>query len=151
MTLEREYDESILRFSCFCLCLKVCVAWLQITQKTTMFRYAVIACQLICFRYLLCIFMDGVSIFLGSFLIIDSLPEWSKGVDSSSTSASCVGSNPTAVSTFSCASCWSIDPCFFGLMSRRVLTVCSTTRLKPIDVSVQIHVIFVFEILRHSP
>ena len=28
---------------------------------------------------------------------MDSLPEWSKGVDSSSTSASCVGSNPTAV------------------------------------------------------
>ncbi len=28
---------------------------------------------------------------------IDSLPEWSKGVGSSSTSASCVGSNPTAV------------------------------------------------------
>ena len=28
---------------------------------------------------------------------IDSLPEWSKGVDSSSTSASCVGSNPIAV------------------------------------------------------
>ena len=27
----------------------------------------------------------------------DSLPEWSKGVDSSSTSANCVGSNPTAV------------------------------------------------------
>ena len=27
----------------------------------------------------------------------DSLPEWSKGVDSNSTSASCVGSNPTAV------------------------------------------------------
>jgi hypothetical protein len=27
----------------------------------------------------------------------DSLPEWSKGVDSSSTSARCVGSNPTAV------------------------------------------------------
>ena len=27
----------------------------------------------------------------------DSLPEWSKGVDSSSTSASCVGSNLTAV------------------------------------------------------
>ena len=26
----------------------------------------------------------------------DTLPEWSKGVDSSSTSASCVGSNPTA-------------------------------------------------------
>jgi hypothetical protein len=26
-----------------------------------------------------------------------SLPEWSKGVDSSSTSVSCVGSNPTAV------------------------------------------------------
>ena len=25
----------------------------------------------------------------------DTLPEWSKGVDSSSTSASCVGSNPT--------------------------------------------------------
>ena len=31
----------------------------------------------------------------------DSLPEWSKGVDSSSTSVSCVGSNPTAV-TASC-------------------------------------------------
>ena len=28
----------------------------------------------------------------------DPLPEWSKGVDSSSTSASCVGSNPTGVS-----------------------------------------------------
>ena len=27
----------------------------------------------------------------------DTLPEWSKGVDSSSTSASCVGSNPTGV------------------------------------------------------
>ena len=27
----------------------------------------------------------------------DSLPEWSKGVDSSSPSASCVGPNPTAV------------------------------------------------------
>ena len=27
----------------------------------------------------------------------DSLPEWSKGVDSSSTRAICVGSNPTAV------------------------------------------------------
>ena len=27
----------------------------------------------------------------------DSLPEWSKGVDSSSTSVNCVGSNPTAV------------------------------------------------------
>ena len=35
--------------------------------------------------------------------IKDSLPEWSKGVDSSSTSASCVGSNPTAV-TFRCRS-----------------------------------------------
>ena len=30
----------------------------------------------------------------------DTLPEWSKGVDSSSTSASCVGSNPTGVSLF---------------------------------------------------
>ena len=29
--------------------------------------------------------------------IQDTLPEWSKGVDSSSTSASCVGSNPTGV------------------------------------------------------
>ena len=29
----------------------------------------------------------------------DSLPEWSKGVDSSSTSESCVGSNPTAVTS----------------------------------------------------
>ena len=34
----------------------------------------------------------------GPFSGMDSLPEWSKGVDSSSTSASCVGSNPTAVS-----------------------------------------------------
>ena len=36
-----------------------------------------------------------------SFVDSDSLPEWSKGVDSSSTSASCVGSNPTAVILFS--------------------------------------------------
>ena len=28
---------------------------------------------------------------------VDTLPEWSKGVDSSSTNASCVGSNPTGV------------------------------------------------------
>ena len=28
---------------------------------------------------------------------VDTLPEWSKGVDSSSTSANCVGSNPTGV------------------------------------------------------
>ena len=34
-------------------------------------------------------------LFLGA--MQDSLPEWSKGVDSSSTSASCVGSNPTGV------------------------------------------------------
>ena len=33
----------------------------------------------------------------------DTLPEWSKGVDSSSTSASCVGSNPTAVNCLMCA------------------------------------------------
>ena len=33
----------------------------------------------------------------GSCALQDSLPEWSKGVDSSSTSESCVGSNPTAV------------------------------------------------------
>ena len=30
----------------------------------------------------------------------DSLPEWSKGVGSSSTSASCAGSNPTTVTYF---------------------------------------------------
>ena len=30
----------------------------------------------------------------------DSLPEWSKGVDASSTSVSCVGSNPTGVMSF---------------------------------------------------
>ena len=30
----------------------------------------------------------------------DTLPKWSKGVDSSSTSASCVGSNPTGVMSF---------------------------------------------------
>ena len=34
----------------------------------------------------------------------DSLPEWSKGVDSSSTSANCVGSNPTAVILAMCDS-----------------------------------------------
>ena len=33
---------------------------------------------------------------------IDTLPEWSKGVDSSSTSASCVGSNPTGVIFMKC-------------------------------------------------
>ena len=32
----------------------------------------------------------------------DTLPEWSKGVDSSSTSASCVGSNPTGVISQPC-------------------------------------------------
>ena len=32
----------------------------------------------------------------------DTLPEWSKGVDSSSTSASCVGSNPTGVTLGLC-------------------------------------------------
>ena len=32
---------------------------------------------------------------------VDILPEWSKGVDSSSTSASCVGSNPTGVNVLS--------------------------------------------------
>ena len=36
--------------------------------------------------------------FMGNLLKdMDTLPEWSKGVDSSSTSASCVGSNPTGV------------------------------------------------------
>ncbi len=30
----------------------------------------------------------------------DTLPEWSKGVDPSSTSASCVGSNPAGVNAF---------------------------------------------------
>ena len=38
---------------------------------------------------------------------IDTLPEWSKGVDSSSTSASCVGSNPTGVIlNFNCWQWW---------------------------------------------
>ena len=32
-----------------------------------------------------------------TFQAVDTLPEWSKGVDSSSTSANCVGSNPTGV------------------------------------------------------
>ena len=32
-----------------------------------------------------------------TFQAVDTLPEWSKGVDSSSTSADCVGSNPTGV------------------------------------------------------
>ena len=31
---------------------------------------------------------------------MDSLPEWSKGVDSSFTSASCVGSNPKGFNLF---------------------------------------------------
>ena len=44
----------------------------------------------------------------------DTLPEWSKGVDSSSTSASCVGSNPTGVIFCGSASCpfgraWGLD------------------------------------------
>jgi hypothetical protein len=33
----------------------------------------------------------------GSLASKDTLPEWSKGVDSSSTSASCMDSNPTGV------------------------------------------------------
>ena len=37
---------------------------------------------------------------------IDTLPEWSKGVDSSSTSASCVGSNPTSVTLL----LWGLQP-----------------------------------------
>ena len=32
-----------------------------------------------------------------TFQAVDTLPEWSKGVDSSSASANCVGSNPTGV------------------------------------------------------
>ena len=32
-----------------------------------------------------------------TFQAVDTLPEWSKGVDPSSTSANCVGSNPTGV------------------------------------------------------
>ena len=32
-----------------------------------------------------------------TFQAVDTLPEWSKGVDSSSTSANCAGSNPTGV------------------------------------------------------
>ena len=40
----------------------------------------------------------------------DSLPEWSKGVDSSSTSASCVGSNPTAVNCFHVYSILGTEP-----------------------------------------
>ena len=39
---------------------------------------------------------DILHIFLARIFSQDSLPEWSKGVDSSSTSESCVGSNPTA-------------------------------------------------------
>ena len=37
---------------------------------------------------------------------IDTLPEWSKGVDSSSTSTSCVGSNPTGVTLL----LWGLQP-----------------------------------------
>ncbi len=43
-----------------------------------------------------CLTLDDIS---GGCSLQDSLPEWSKGVDSSSTSASCVGSNPTAVNS----------------------------------------------------
>ena len=39
---------------------------------------------------------DYLDIIVGS-SYQDTLPEWSKGVDSSSTSASCVGLNPTGV------------------------------------------------------
>ena len=36
----------------------------------------------------------------------DTLPEWSKGVDSSSTSESCVGSNPTGVNVMVVGRFW---------------------------------------------
>ena len=49
--------------------------------------------------------MSPCSAWLGWHGDKDSLPEWSKGVDSSSTSASCVGSNPTAVMFFSHMAC----------------------------------------------
>ena len=46
----------------------------------------------------------------------DTLPEWSKGVDSSSTSASCVGSNPTAVKTFFQKRAAAVGVCVCGLV-----------------------------------
>ena len=47
----------------------------------------------------------------------DSLPEWSKGVDSSSTSARCVGSNPTAVI---------VDPQFLHWLFQKNHTDCDS-------------------------
>ena len=50
---------------------------------------------------------------------MDTLPEWSKGVDSSSTSTSCVGSNPTGVKGTQLDDAWpatgSAEPCAMTL------------------------------------
>ena len=52
-------------------------------------------CQAVCYEGLACVL--SLSALLPSKADMDTLPEWSKGVDASSTSASCVGSNPTGV------------------------------------------------------
>ena len=52
-------------------------------------------CQAVCYKGLACVL--SLSQLLLSKADMDTSPEWSKGVDSSSTSASCVGSNPTGV------------------------------------------------------
>ena len=64
---------------------------------------------------------------------MDSLPEWSKGVNSSSTSASCVGSNPTAVTSssllISAVSCQ--GPC--TLRTYRLPLPCDLAGSTPVD------------------
>ena len=52
---------------------------------------------------------DICQIIVARHFLQDSLPEWSKGVDSSSTSESCVGSNPTAVMRCPGAKTWPSD------------------------------------------
>ena len=74
----------------------------------------------------------------------DTLPEWSKGVDSSSTSASCVGSNPTGVfvihgprsngSAICCRSCDMAREQLMHLASGLVLPSCVSGRVAAVAV-----------------
>ena len=71
-----------------------------IAEPTRMQRQTVLAsdssCMLLCARAEKSKMIDGRKT-LPQQQLKDTLPEWSKGVDSSSTSASCVRSNPTGV------------------------------------------------------
>ena len=67
---------------CWCVCVSVCGSCVRLGVLACAFAYLCLSCAECCAR---------------NQCLHDSLPEWSKGVDSSSTSASCVGSNPTAV------------------------------------------------------